>query len=199
MRVGLTGGIGSGKSTVAAGLSAHGALVVDADRLAREVVEPGTPGFADVVEAFGTRTLTADGALDRDALGRIVFADSAARERLNAIVHPRVAARAAELMATVPLGSVVVYDVPLLVENGLADDYDVVVVVEAPADARLARLLAKGLDRGAARARMAAQASDEQRRAVADEVLVNAGSAAELTEAVDRLWQRLLERRTGDG
>ena len=140
--VGLTGGIGAGKSAVAARLAAHGALVIDSDRLAREVVQPGTGGLAEVVAAFGPDVLTADGSLDRPALGRRVFGDEAARRRLESIVHPRVRARTAELVAAAPPDAVVVNDVPLLVEAGLAGAYQVVIVVLADEAVRVDRLVA---------------------------------------------------------
>jgi len=195
MLVGLTGGIGAGKSVVAARLAELGAVVIDSDRLAREVVAPGTEGLAEVVAAFGPGVLGPDAALDRPALGRLVFADPAARARLEAIVHPRVRARAAQLAAGAPAGSVVVNDVPLLVEAGLADTFDVVVVVLASAQTRLHRLVdGRGMSEAEARARIAAQASDEQRRAVADVVLANDGTLAQLRTAVDRLWAGLTER-----
>jgi dephospho-CoA kinase len=189
--VGLTGGVGAGKSTVAALLAELGAVVIDADALAREVVEPGTPGLAAVAERFGAGILTADGALDRPALARLVFADDRARADLNAIVHPLVGKRSAEIMAGLPDDTVVVYDVPLLVENDLAGGFDTVVVVEAETDTRVRRLVQRGLAEEDARARIAAQASDEQRRAVADEIVRNDGSTAELATAVRGLWRRL--------
>ncbi|NEK96233.1 dephospho-CoA kinase, partial [Modestobacter muralis] len=170
LRIGLTGGIGSGKSTVAALLAERGAQVVDADRIAREVVEPGTPGLAAVAAEFGEGVLAADGALDRGALASIVFGDTAARARLDGIVHPLVRARAAELVAAAPADAVVVQDVPLLVETGQAGSYDLVLVVEADPDTRVQRLVGRGLSAEDARARMASQASDEERRAVADVV-----------------------------
>jgi dephospho-CoA kinase len=188
LRIGLTGGIGSGKSTVSAALARHGAVVVDADRIAREVVEPGTPGLAAVVQAFGEGVLTPDGALDRPALAAVVFADSDARRRLDGIVHPLVRARAAELAAVAPAGAVVVHDVPLLVETGQAAGYDLVLVVETPTETRVARLVQRGLAEADARARIAAQATDEQRRAVADVVLDNSGTPEQLTAQVDRFW-----------
>jgi dephospho-CoA kinase len=190
--VGLTGGVGSGKSTVAALLARHGAVVIDADALAREVVEPGSPGFDAVVTRFGS-TVVADGRLDRAALAALVFRDKRALADLNAIVHPLVGERAAELMAAAPPDAVVVYDVPLLVEADLAAGFDVVVVVEAPAETRLARLQGRGLSAEDANARMAAQAADAQRRAVADVVIENEGSRAELAERVDELWTLLTE------
>jgi dephospho-CoA kinase len=192
VRVGLTGGVGSGKSTVAALLARHGAVVIDADALAREVVEPGSPGFDAVVTRFGS-TVVADGRLDRAALAALVFRDKRALADLNAIVHPLVGERAAELMAAAPPDAVVVYDVPLLVEADLAAGFDVVVVVEAPAETRLARLQGRGLSAEDANARMAAQAADAQRRAVADVVIENEGSRAELAERVDELWTLLTE------
>jgi dephospho-CoA kinase len=192
VRVGLTGGVGSGKSTVAALLARHGAVVIDADALAREVVEPGSPGFDAVVTRFGS-TVVADGRLDRAALAALVFRDERALGDLNAIVHPLVGERAAELMAAAPPDAVVVYDVPLLVEADLAAGFDVVVVVEAPAETRLARLQGRGLSAEDANARMAAQAADAQRRAVADVVIENEGSRAELAERVDELWTLLTE------
>jgi dephospho-CoA kinase len=188
LRIGLTGGIGSGKSTVAALLAARGAVVVDADRIAREVVAPGTPGLAQVVEAFGEGVLAADGSLDRQALAAIVFGDARARGRLDGIVHPLVRARSVERLAAVPEDAVVVNDVPLLVETGQADSYDLVLVVEADPGTRVSRLVQRGLTAEDARARMAAQASDEQRRAVADVVLDNSGTQEELAEQVDRFW-----------
>jgi dephospho-CoA kinase len=188
LRIGLTGGIGSGKSTVAALLAERGARVVDADRIAREVVEPSTPGLAAVVAEFGTGVLTADGALDRPALAGVVFGDPAARARLDGIVHPLVRARAAELVAAAPPDAVVVQDVPLLVETGQAGSYDLVLVVEADPDTRVARLVDRGLSADDARARMASQATDGERRAVADVVLRNDGDRAALAAEVGRFW-----------
>jgi dephospho-CoA kinase len=188
VRIGLTGGIGSGKSTVSVLLAEHGAVVVDADRIAREVLEPGTAGLAAVVDAFGDGILAAGGSLDRAALAAVVFADPEARARLDAIVHPLVRARAAELAAAVPDGSVVVHDVPLLVETGQAGSYDLVLVVEAELGIRVERLLRRGLSEEDARARVAAQATDEQRRAVADVVLDNSGTPEQLAAQVDRFW-----------
>ncbi len=192
--VGLTGGVGSGKSTVAALLAERGAVVIDADAIAREVVEAGTPGLDAVVGRFGRDVLAVDGSLDRAALASIVFTDETARADLNAIVHPLVGARSAELAAAAPADAIVVYDVPLLVEGGLAAQFDVVVVVGADPDTRFTRLARRGLPEAQARARMAAQASDEQRRAVADEVLTNDGSRAELAAQVGALWLRLKTR-----
>jgi dephospho-CoA kinase len=194
MRVGLTGGVGSGKSTVAALLAELGATVIDADAIAREVVERGTAGFDSVVAEFGDGVLTTDGDLDRARLAELVFNDDTARDRLNAIVHPLVGARFAELNAATPSGAIVVYDVPLLVEGNLAKGFDVVLVVETTEDVRLERLAKRGMHGQDARARMAAQASDEQRRAVAHEVIVNSGSRSELQAQVEQVWARLRGR-----
>jgi dephospho-CoA kinase len=192
--VGLTGGIGAGKSVVAKRLAELGAVVIDSDRLAREVVALGTDGLAEVVAAFGPGVLGPDGALDRPALGRLVFADADARRRLEAIVHPRVRALTAELMESAPPGSIIVNDVPLLVETGIARGYDVVVVVLASEVTRLRRLAGRGMSTAEARGRIAAQATDEQRRAVADVVLENDGTLGDLRDAVDRLWRDLTSR-----
>lgn len=188
LRIGLTGGIGSGKSTVAVLLAERGAVVVDADRIAREVVEPGTPGLAAVAEAFGSDVLTAEGALDRPALAAVVFGDPAARARLDGIVHPLVRARSVEILGSLPADAVVVQDIPLLVETGQAGSFDLVLVVEADVDTRVARLVQRGLGEDDARARIAAQATDEQRRAVADVVLDNSGTQEGLAAQVDRFW-----------
>jgi dephospho-CoA kinase len=196
MRVGLTGGVGSGKSTVSERLAAHGALVVDADAIAREVVEAGTAGFVAVVARFGPDVVTAAGDLDRAKLAGIVFADASARNDLNAIVHPLVGARFTELMAAAPPDMIVVYDVPLLVEGNLASGFDVVVVVEADPETRVARLGERGMPEADARARMLAQASDEQRRAVAHEVITNDGTLDELEAEIDEIWKRLLARQS---
>jgi dephospho-CoA kinase len=194
VRVGLTGGLGAGKSTVASLLAEQGAVIIDADAIAREVVRAGTPGFDAVVARFGRDAVGADGELDRTRLAEIVFADDRARDDLNGIVHPLVAQRSAELMAEVPGGAVVVYDVPLLVESGLAGGFDVVVVVEADLATRLGRLEERGLPVAKAKARIATQATDQQRRAVADELLRNDGSKDELADQVRALWQRLVAR-----
>lgn len=191
MRVGLTGGVGSGKSTVARLLAEHGAVIIDADAIAREVVEPGTPGFDAVVAAFGNSVVTSDGHLDRPALAAMVFGDEAKRLQLNAIVHPLVGQRTVQLAESAPPDAVVVYDIPLLVENDLAGGFDFVLVVEADVATRLARLAARGMAESDARERMAAQASDEQRRAAADAVIDNNGSLAELKRRVDEVWARL--------
>ncbi|KWW99883.1 dephospho-CoA kinase [Carbonactinospora thermoautotrophica] len=195
VKVGLTGGIGSGKSEVSRLLAAHGAIVVDADRLAREVVEPGSPGLARVVEEFGPGVLRPDGSLDREKLAGIVFADPERRRALNEIVHPLVRRRAEELTAQAGEDAVVVHDVPLLVENRMAPLYDLVVVVDAPVEIQLERLVRRrGMTEEAARARIAAQASREERLAVADVVIDNSGSLADLKRQVDQLWAELVRR-----
>jgi dephospho-CoA kinase len=191
--VGLTGGIGAGKSVVAQRLAEHGAVVVDSDALAREVVEPGTDGLATVVAEFGPYVLRPDGALDRPALGRIVFGDPPARARLERILHPLVRARSAEIVASADPAAVVVNDVPLLVENNLQAAYEIVIVVEAPESVRVARLIAdRGMTESDAHARIAAQATDEQRRAVADVVIINNGTRGELNDQVDAVWRERL-------
>jgi dephospho-CoA kinase len=195
LRVGLTGGIGAGKSEVSRRLASYGAIVIDADAVAREVVAPGTQGLAEVVKAFGPEVLQPDGSLDRAKLGSIVFADSKLRERLNAVVHPLVGQRMRALEAAAGPDAIVVHDVPLLAENGLAAGYDVVVVVDAPPRAQLDRLIRqRGLSREQASARMAAQASREQRLAVAGLVIDNSGSLAELDRQVGELWSQLRRR-----
>ncbi|MBO0868212.1 MAG: dephospho-CoA kinase [Micromonosporaceae bacterium] len=195
LMVGLTGGIGAGKSAVASRLAEHGAIVIDADTLAREVVAPGTEGLAEVVAAFGPGVLAPDGGLDRAALGRLVFADEGARHRLERIIHPRVRARTAELAAAAPSDAVVVNDVPLLVEAGLAGGFDLVVVVLAAEATRVARLVReRGMSAQEARSRIAAQATDDQRRAVADVVLTNDGTLEQLHRQVDEVWRDRLAR-----
>ena len=188
LRIGLTGGIGSGKSTVSGLLAQLGARIIDADVLAREVVAPGTPGLAAVVDAFGNRVLSADGSLDRPALAAVVFGDPSARATLDGIVHPLVRTRAVELISGLPDDAVVVQDIPLLVETGQAASFDLVLVVEAELEIRVDRLVRRGLSEDDARARIAAQATDEQRRAVADVVLDNSGTPERLAEQVDRFW-----------
>ncbi|HEY3408988.1 MAG TPA: dephospho-CoA kinase [Propionicimonas sp.] len=189
MLVGLTGGIGSGKSLVAELLAAHGATIIDADVLAREVVAPGTPGLAAVSERFGAGVLRSDGSLDRGALGRIVFADPLARRDLEAIIHPAVRARAAALTAAAPRGAVVVQVIPLLVETGQQGNFDRVVVVDVDPDVQLSRIVRRdGLSEAEAQARLSAQASREARLAAAHVVLRNNGTRDDLAAAVDRLW-----------
>ena len=194
IKVALTGGIGSGKSEVSRRLATRGAVVVDADQLSREVVEPGTEGLAAVLAEFsGVRGLQrSDGSLDRAALGRLVFSDPAALRRLEAIVHPLVRARAGELIAAAPQDAIVVYDVPLLVEYGSESSYDRVVVVDADQQTRLDRLAARGLGPDDALARMAAQADRGRRLAVADYVVDNDGTLADLDAAVADLWDQLV-------
>jgi dephospho-CoA kinase len=195
LRVGLTGGIGAGKSEVSRRLAAQGAVVIDADAIAREVVEPGTDGLDEVVAAFGPGVLDSDGRLDRAKLGDLVFADPERRERLNAIVHPRVGARMAELEREAGPGAIVVHDVPLIAESGRADAYDLVVVVDAPARVQVDRLVRqRAMTRDQAQARMAAQASRPQRLAIADIVIDNSGSLAELDRQVGDLWAELRRR-----
>ncbi|MEV0914532.1 dephospho-CoA kinase [Streptomyces sp. NPDC049967] len=195
LKVGLTGGIGAGKSEVSALLVGHGAVLVDADRIAREVVEPGTPGLAALVEEFGTGILAPDGTLDRPKLGSIVFSDAARLAALNAIVHPLVGARSAELERAAGTGSVVVHDVPLLTENGLAPLYDLVIVADAAPATQLDRLVRlRGMTEADARARMAAQATREERLAVADLVIDNDGPVEALAPQVREVWSELVRR-----
>lgn len=195
LKVGLTGGIGSGKSEVTRRLAALGAYVVDADVLAREVVEPGTPGLAAVAAEFGAEVLRPDGSLDRDRLGAIVFADPAARARLNAIVHPLVGAATAQRFAAAPADAIVVHDVPLLVEVGLAAAYDVVIVVAATPETQGSRLVrARGMSADEARSRIAAQAPLADKLAVADFVITNDGSLDDLDRQVQAVWLALQDR-----
>ena len=188
LRVGLTGGIGAGKSTVAALLEAHGAVVSSADEISRDVVSPGSDGLAAVVAEFGDDVLTPAGTLDRRALANLVFADDLSRARLEEILLPLIAAEAWARMEAVPAGRVAVYDVPLLVEGQMQDLFDLVVVVEADLELRLERLAERGMEREKALARIASQATDDERRAVADIVLSNSGSIDQLSADVDRLW-----------
>lgn len=200
LRVGLTGGIGAGKSTVARLLAERGAVVVDADVIAREAVAAGTPGLAAVLAEFGDAVRAVDGTLDRAALARLVFTDPQRLAALNAIVHPLVAARTTALVAAAPPDAVVVHDVPLLVENALADRYDVVVVVDAPDEVRTARLRAdRGMAAEEVARRMAAQVDREVRLAAADVVIDNGGGPASTRAQVDVLWPDLLRRAVGPG
>jgi len=195
LRIGLTGGIGAGKSEVSRLLAEHGAVVIDADLLAREVVEPGTPGLAEVVEAFGAGVLADDGSLDRAALGARVFGDDAARRRLEAIIHPRVRARAAEIEAAADPDAIVVHDIPLLVETGQADAFDGVIVVDAPVEVQVERLVGeRGMSANEAQGRIAAQASRQQRTGAADWIVDNTGSLTDLKLAVARVWKELSDR-----
>ncbi|MET9547886.1 dephospho-CoA kinase [Streptomyces sp. NPDC006627] len=200
LKVGLTGGIGAGKSEVSRLFVSSGAVLIDADKIAREVVEPGTPGLAAVVEAFGREVLAPDGSLDRPRLGAIVFADAGKLAALNAIVHPLVGDRSAELERSAPGDAVVVHDVPLLTENGLAPLYDVVVVVDASPETQLDRLVRlRGMSEDDARARMAAQATREKRLEIADIVIDNDGPLEGLQERVAEVWAELERRaRTQD-
>ncbi|MBN3928439.1 dephospho-CoA kinase [Streptomyces verrucosisporus] len=198
LSVGLTGGIGAGKSEVSRLLDTYGAVIVDADKIAREVVEPGTEGLAAVVAEFGEEVLAPDGTLDRPKLGSIVFGDPGKLKALNAIVHPLVGARSAELQRAAGEDAVVVHDVPLLTENALAPLYDLVVVVDASPATQLDRLVRlRGMDEDDARGRMAAQATREQRLAVADIVIDNDGPLEKLEPQVAEVWRRLRERAGG--
>ncbi len=200
MRVGLTGGVASGKSTVSAMLAALGAVVIDADLLAREVVAPGTPGLAEVVKAFGPGVLTSEGSLDRPALGAIVFADPSQRQILEAIIHPLVRARSEELEAAAPEGAIVVHDIPLLAETGQAARFDAVVVVDVPPQVQVERMVTlRGLSRDEALARLAAQASREERRAIATYVVNNAGTLEDLRERVTEVFDDLARSGGGSG
>ncbi len=194
--VGLTGGIGSGKSTVARILAERGAIVVDADAIAREVVEPGRPALTRLVEAFGPEILRPDGSLDRAALAARAFAPGAEEERrrLEGITHPAIAEEFLRRIAEAPADGIVVHDVPLLVESTRGYDYGAVIVVEAPREARLERLAARGVPRADAERRMDLQATDADRRAVATWVVDNGGDLDHLREQVDAIWPELVER-----
>jgi dephospho-CoA kinase len=196
LTVGLTGGIGSGKSAVLDELVGLGAVGIDADVVARDVVQPGTPGFDSVVAAFGQGVVAADGGLDRRRLAATVFADAGERARLEAITHPLIRAETRRRIAAAPADAIVVNAVPLLVESGIAAQFDVVVAVQAPVAVRLDRVLeSRGMSDGDARARIAVQASDEERAAIAWWVIDNDGTLAELRAKVGRLWAALLARR----
>lgn len=203
-RIGLTGGIASGKSTVARRLGELGAVVIDADAVYREVVEPGRPALHRIAEEFGPGVIAGDGSLDRPALGAIVFADRTRREALNAITHPAVAERTLELFRAAEAadpGAVVVYDVPLLVEGapGRSYDFDTVVVVEAPAEVRRTRLVElRGMSPDDADRRIAAQAGDAERREIADHLIDTGGTLEETLEQIDRLWPALSAARPAD-
>ncbi|TXS45388.1 dephospho-CoA kinase [Streptomyces sp. uw30] len=195
LKVGLTGGIGAGKSEVSRLLVEHGAVLIDADRIAREVVAPGTPGLASVVEAFGEDVLAADGSLDRPKLGSIVFADADRLAVLNSIVHPLVGARSRELEEAAAEDAVVIHDVPLLTENGLAPLYDLVVVVDAAPETQVDRLVRlRGMTEADARARMSAQATRDQRLDIADIVIDNDVPLEELQRRVKDVWDELVRR-----
>ena len=191
-RLGLTGGIGSGKSTVSARLASHGAIIIDYDLLAREAVEPGTPALTAITDRFGDDVIAADGTLDRTALGAVVFGDDAARHDLEAITHPAIFDLAIAREATVPDDAVVVHDHPLLVEVGMDAFCDLVVVVDVPEDVQVERLVTlRGMTEVDARARLAAQGSREERAAAADIVLDNTGSIEDLEARVDEIWTRI--------
>jgi len=195
LRVGLTGGIGSGKSAVSGLLAAHGAVVVDYDVLAREAVEPGSPGLEAIAERFGSGVIAPDGTLDRPALAAIVFADSQALADLNAITHPAIWNLAAAREAEAGPDAIVVHDNPLLVEMGAAKHCDVVVVVDVPEDVQIARLVSsRGMSESDARARIATQASRQQRTGAADLVIDNTGSLDELAVIVGGTWDELVSR-----
>jgi dephospho-CoA kinase len=195
MRVGLTGGVASGKSTVSAMLAGLGAVVIDADQLAREVVAGGTQGLEQVVAAFGPEILTPDGEMDRPAVGRIVFADDEKRRVLEGIIHPLVFERYAELEASAPEDGVVVHDIPLLAESGRADSFDAVVVVDAPTETQVDRMVRdRGWTREEAEARIAAQASREDRLAIATHVIENTGTLEDLRQRVAEVFGELKSR-----
>ena len=200
MRVGLTGGLASGKSTVAAMLEELGAVVIDADVLAREVVAKGTPGLAAVVEEFGEELLGPDGELDRPAMGRLVFSDESARRRLEAIVHPLVFERIVELEEQAPADAVVVHDIPLLAENGRAGDFDAVLVVDAPSELQLQRMTGdRGWTEEDARSRIAAQATREERRAIATHLIENTGTREDLRGRVAEVFAEVVSAERPGG
>lgn len=196
MRIGLTGGIGSGKTTVTDMLADLGAVIIDADVIAREVVAAGSEGLAAIVAEFGEGVLGPDGELNREAMAAIVFADPRARERLNAIVHPLVRRRSAELAAAAPEDAIVVHSIPLLVETGQQDSFDLVVVVDVPPEVAVNRLVThRGMTEADARARLAAQVDRSKRLAAADVVLDNSGEREHLAIQVRELWLELQQRR----
>jgi dephospho-CoA kinase len=199
MRVGLTGGIGAGKSTVSRMLADRGAVVIDGDQIARDLVVPGEPALAAIVDRFGPDVLLPDGQLDRAGLAAIVFPDPQALAALDAIMHPRIAQRAADMIEAAESAgtSIVVYDMPLLVENGSADDFDLVVVVHAPIEVRLARLAVRGVPVADARERMSRQASDAERAEVASILIDNGGDEEQLIAQVERAWY-LLQAALGE-
>lgn len=199
--IGLTGGIASGKSVVAARLAEHGAVVVDADRIAREVVEPGTPALARIAEEFGDRVIASDGSLDRQALGALIFASPEKREALNAITHPAVGIRSKELFdaaAAADPDAIVVYDVPLLVDTGRTEEFDLIVVVNASTETRIARMIQlRGMTRDEAMHRINSQATNTERLAVADVVIDANGTLEQTLEQTDALWEKLSARVGG--
>lgn len=193
LKIGLTGGIGAGKSTAAALFTARGIPVIDSDVVAREIVEPGQPALEALRERFGESVLK-DGELDRAELARLAFADAESTRALNDIMHPAIAQRTRELFAEHADAPIVVHDVPLLAENGLGDDYDLVVVVDVPAEVRLQRLVElRGMDEADARQRILRQASDDQRQAIADVVLDNSGTPEEFEERFADAFQNVIE------
>jgi dephospho-CoA kinase len=193
IRVGLTGGVASGKSTVATMLEELGAVIIDADALAREVVAKGTPGLEAVVGEFGEELLGADGELDRPAMGRLVFSDELARKRLEGIVHPLVFERIVELEQEAPTDAVVVHDIPLLAEAGRASEFDHVIVVDAPAEVQVVRMIAeRGWTEEDARSRIAAQASREARREIATQVIENTGTREDLRRRVAEVYAEVV-------
>jgi dephospho-CoA kinase len=199
-RVGLTGGVASGKSTVAAMLAEQGAVVIDADALAREVVAQGTPGLAAVVDEFGEGLLGPDGELDRPAMGKLVFNDEAARRRLEAIIHPLVFERIVELEQDAPTDGLVVHDIPLLAENGRGGDFDAVIVVDAPEEVQLERMIRdRGWTEDDARSRIAAQASREDRRAIATYLIENTGTREDLRGRVAEVFDDVVSAGDRDG
>ena len=199
--IGLTGGIASGKSVVAARLAEHGAVVVDADRVAREVVEPGTPALARIAEEFGDGVIASDGSLDRAALGALIFSSPELRAALNAITHPAVAIRSQELFAAAAAAdptAIVVYDVPLLVDAGRADEFDMIVVVNASTETRVNRMVElRGMTRDEAMHRINSQATNTERLAIADVVIDSNGTLEQTLEQTDALWEKLSARAAG--
>ena len=199
--IGLTGGIASGKSVVAARLAEHGAVVVDADRIAREVVEPGTPALARIAEEFGDAVIASDGSLDRAALGALIFESPEKRAALNAITHPAVGARSKELFAAAAAAdpdAIVVYDVPLLVDAGRADEFDVIVVVNASTETRIRRMVElRGMTRDEAMHRINSQATNTERLAIADVVIDSNGTLEQTFAQTDALWEKLSARVGG--
>lgn len=199
LRVGLTGGIASGKSTVSERLRALGAVVIDYDQLARDAVEPGSDALAAIVERFGPTILRDDGTLDRPALGVVVFADASALRDLEAITHPAIGRLAQERIAAIAPGSVVVHDHPLLIETGADENMDVVVVVDVDVDVQVERMVRdRNMSEGDARARLAAQVDRAKRRAAADIIIENSGTIAQLRAHVDEVWNRLLQLADAD-
>jgi dephospho-CoA kinase len=199
LRIGLTGGIGSGKSEVTRRLARRGAVVIDADLLAREVIAPGSDGLAALVRQFGDHVLGADGSVDRAALAAEVFADDGRRRALEAIIHPRVRARAGEIEALAASDAIVVHDIPLLVETGQSGAFDVVVVVDVPEEMQVRRVVhARDMTPEQAWSRITAQAARTERLAAADLVVDNTGTLEDLDERVDRLWEALVERSGGE-